>query len=538
MKKTYVVLLSVMMLLVVLSGCSGNNNAASGNKSEAQGDDSPLKFKVTTINFGETPTDKLIQKEWLKLASEAMGRPLDINFEYINIADYAEKLKIIMAGGDLPDVLTIFGMDNKEVLKYGAQGVLEELTQHKAFMPNYAKVLEESEDSKKIAYSEDGKVYGFYNLQMTDTPPALMINDVAGIRNDLLKKHNLAVPTTQEEFYHVAKQLKQLYPDIYPIVLVEEWMNIQATLFSGNHTAEGRYFNGEKFAYGPLEDGYKEALMTLNKWYAEGLISPDFIAHTSAEGLASVANGTAFMAPNIYPEYSSIWSKQYPDQEWVLIPGLKNSKYGEPWNKYSQQSAAKKLSNGTSIVISSQSKVKEDVIKFVDLMYSDKISEVLTWGIEGETFKRKADGTRELLPEFVGGESSDKLISIGLPASGRSRAGIFPTPQNFSMLWDNFNGKNKIFDGRKVVEDQSSVFARESNIGMVNPNSQAPRVQLSLDENEQYANIMTAVNTFAKEEMVKFIMGKRSFDEWDDYLKKINAIGDINKALDIYNSKL
>lgn len=536
--------LSIIMIVSVISGCSGSGNTGnsgsnSGGENAGSKDNSkPLKLKVTTINFGETPTDKLIQNEWIKRTSDAMGRELDIDFEYINIADYGEKLKILMAGGDLPDVLTIFGMKNEEVIKYGELGILEELTQHAAIMPNYAKILEEAENVKNIAYTAEGKVFGFYNLQLTDTTPALMISDSAGIRYDILKKHDIKLPTTQEEFYQVAKQIKELYPDSFPIVQLEEWSKIQTTLFSGNHTAEGRYYNGNEFVYGPLEDGYKEALMTLNKWYTDGLISPDYFAHTSAEGMASVANGTAFMAPNIYPEYSSIWASQYPDQEWVVIPGLKNANYGEPWNKYSQQSAPKKLNSGTSVVISAKSKVKEDAIKFVDLMFSDEIAEVLTWGVEGTTFQKNADGTRELLPQFIGGEGSDELIELALPASGRSRAGIFPTPQNFSMLWDNFNGKNKFFNGTEIVETQSSVFAREGGVGIVSPNSTAPSVQLTVDENEEYANIMTAVDTFAKEELVKFIKGARSFDEWNKYLEQINAVGNIQKALDIYNSKL
>jgi putative aldouronate transport system substrate-binding protein len=49
---------------------------------------------------------------------------------------------------------------------------------------------------------------------------------------------------------------------------------------------------------------------------------------------------------------------------------------------------------------------------------------------------------------------------------------------------------------------------------------------------------MTAVDTFAKEAKIQFIKGERSFDDWDKYLEEIHSIGDIEKALDIYNSKL
>ena len=49
---------------------------------------------------------------------------------------------------------------------------------------------------------------------------------------------------------------------------------------------------------------------------------------------------------------------------------------------------------------------------------------------------------------------------------------------------------------------------------------------------------MTPVETYAKEQKIKFIKGERSFDDWDNYITEINKMGDIEAALEIYNSKL
>ena len=49
---------------------------------------------------------------------------------------------------------------------------------------------------------------------------------------------------------------------------------------------------------------------------------------------------------------------------------------------------------------------------------------------------------------------------------------------------------------------------------------------------------MTPVETYAQEQKVKFIKGERSFDEWNKYIEELNNMGDINAALEIYNSKL
>ena len=69
-------------------------------------------------------------------------------------------------------------------------------------------------------------------------------------------------------------------------------------------------------------------------------------------------------------------------------------------------------------------------------------------------------------------------------------------------------------------------------------NSFSQSVTLSTDENEEYANIMTAVTTYAEEQTAKFISGARSLDEWDAFIEELQDMGDIQKALDIKNSKL
>lgn len=534
MKKLTALLLALSLSTAVLAGCTpaAEKPVDSTDPSAAA---SPLEFSVTTVNFGEEPTGKEIQNAWLAKCEELMGRKIVPQYEFINISDYSEKLKILMAGGDLPDVVSAFGLPNSDVIKYGEQGVIEDLTQYKDKMPNYMKYVDKDENSKKAAYSAEGKLFSFYGVQVWDTPTGYTTYQSA-VRGDILEKHKLSYPTTIEEFYQVAKVLKAEYPDMYPVVQLEEWAPIDGVLLASNHSSSDRYFNGKKFVYGPLEEGYKEALMEMKQWYDEGLIAPDFFAHTQAEGMASLAGGTAFMIPNIYTEYPGLWVADYPDQTWVLLDGLKNEKYGNPWNR-TKVNKDSVLQNGNGMVISSSAKEKEDLVEFMDLQYNDDVAEILSWGLEGKTFTVNEEGERELLPEFKGGESSDTLIQMALPASGRCRAGISQVVQNMTMLWDNFNPVCKIYNGKEVVESQNSVYSRTVE-GEVHPNEYAPPITLPDAENQEYANIMTAVETFVKEAKVQFINGERSFDDWDKYLEEINSMGDIDQAMELYNSKL
>lgn len=45
--------------------------------------------------------------------------------------------------------------------------------------------------------------------------------------------------------------------------------------------------------YGAVQDGYKEYLMTMNKWMKEGLVDLDLLALTGVRIAAKITNGTA-----------------------------------------------------------------------------------------------------------------------------------------------------------------------------------------------------------------------------------------------------
>ena len=55
-------------------------------------------------------------------------------------------------------------------------------------------------------------------------------------------------------------------------------------------------------------------------------------------------------------------------------------------------------------------------------------------------------------------------------------------------------------------------------------------------EGDQMGKIKGPVNTYVEENVVKFIKGQRSFDDWDNFVKDIKNLN-IQTVLDILNSK-
>lgn len=539
LKKAVSLVIAGAMLLGTLAGCAGgdgstgSSTAGSSTTGSSTSGGEKLSFKITTVGFGEDPTGKPIQEEWLKQCGELMGKTLEPKYEYIHSEDYEQKIKIICAGGDIPDLLTYWKDTQANLIKFGEQGLFVELTENMDKLPNYKTVLDADSTSEKSLYSESGKLYGFYNARYQPDGDNMIYN-AAGFRKDLLDANNLEVPETVEDVYNVAKAFKAAYPDKYPIILHEEWQMPENLFFATNHTNTNRYFDGTEWKFGPMDEGYKDALIEMNKWYTEGLISPDYFTHTSENGAASVASGDAMIIPSIWDGYPGVWERDYPDQEWVLVPGIRNDKYGDPWCFYAGSPDLWKLNASYCVLIGAKSKLVNDMLALMDLQYSDQIVNLLTWGIEGVSYEVDADGQKHMLQKYIDGTATTDELGLG---SGKCRSGVFPQPQNVTQMaetspvgniWYGGEYRGRVFDFLQDKYDDKFVY----------PGSKVTLSPLSTDESQEYSNTMTAVKTFTDEQRVKFIKGERSFDEWDAYLEEIQKMGDVQSAMDIYNSKI
>ena len=64
-----------------------------------------------------------------------------------------------------------------------------------------------------------------------------------------------------------------------------------------------------------------------------------------------------------------------------------------------------------------------------------------------------------------------------------------------------------------------------------------PPITMSVDESTRYSNIMSDINTYVNEMVLKFIMGEEPMENWDAYVEKIKKM-DIDKAIAIQEEAL
>ena len=176
---------------------------------------------------------------------------------------------------------------------------------------------------------------------------------------------------------------------------------------------------------------------------------------------------------------------------------------------------------GYSKAISSKSKYVEQLVKYIDWLYSEEGIETVTFGKEGETFERDANGNI-VLTDNVKSPTKPEGKNDYETYYGLFKQEIYTVQTDYAM--------DAIVRGPLFKKAQKIMV--ENNCYDKLP----PVINLSSEDKEEISNIVTQVNTLRDETIVKVITGEYSIDEVDDFLKKAKDLK-IDKAVELYNEQ-
>jgi putative aldouronate transport system substrate-binding protein len=520
-----------LALLMVFSGCSNNSKKSDINEENQE----VMRFSVTLPANGVDNPNSLVGKEWHKRMEAYMGKKVEIEYNYIPSSEYDEKVKLMIASDDLTDFfVTPLFYDTTEMAE---QGQLLELGQYQDLMPNYMNYISKVKNGKKRVTDADGNMFTF---KETSTPrfPAdrgMLIQNTSAYRYDVFEANNIKIPETLDEFYGAAKKLKELYPDKYPVAT--KWNSLRS-LFSANHIRDEIFWDGEKYVYGVLDEGYKDALQFANKLYAEKLLDPEYTIDTDDTLKRKALNGDNLMWLTQWFTTPAEYTRTADDGKIFAVSLYPdNPKYGKAWQE---------VVNGNTpdlgwgvYGVSSKVKNPEELIKFIDYQYSDEMIQLITWGIEGTTYTIGEDG----VPTFVDllktakdpwlegdkyGMRASRNHNPGLQMVSDARAFVDFAATDYTV----FNGKYEEVPIEKA-EFLTSLPMPENDY--VPSWLSEPSIQLTSSESQRVSEIMNPIKTFVTEEQAKFVAGKNSFDNWQAFIDKVKKMGNVDEALKIYN---
>lgn len=564
MRKILAAALALALAVSVFAGCSKGGDTSSkapttttSGSSVSGGSEgttlpelpnNTLSITVARPQFNEPAEGAEVQKMWDEMMPEYLGCTLDITWEETLWNDYLTNQPTQMASGTFADVVP-FGTTTKDLPnQYGPDQMLVDLSQYKDLFVNYQKFIDGTTGGEEAIYNEDGSVYAFYSGSVNE-------NNIQGAQSftafayrfDLLQENDLTPATTLDEYTELCRKLKELYPDAYPISNSTKDYAFYRGFVGIFHTWDTLYWNGSEWVYGPTEDSFREMLIYLNGLYKEGLIDPEFVTDTSDQVKAKAVTGKILTVPTLWAGSVADWNKAIKEggdtkTSWGLayLP----SKDGEmvSW-KWGSKMPGYSLTKNFGIMINADTEYPEWIIKMIDYQYSDEMIDMMNWGVEGETYEVKEDGTKDFTEAVYNEEDPDLYMGkYGSTALAYRRCGINFAPDVFEPLaylmdkdpwWDESDGYTT---GQYWI--MSDKYGGEDSVA---PADRAPYYTLSSDESQTRASAVTAYETITKEWGANFISGVKDPNndaDWQAYLDTLASSGvDMEGTIEVLNEK-
>jgi ABC-type sugar transport system, periplasmic component len=563
-KRLLGLLLTTVMVTSLLAGCTKNESvketdaptteattnaatdAAVENNGMSELKDNTLSFTVSIPTFGKDTEGLAVQEKWQEMMEEYLGCKLDITWSYVPWADYQQNEEVILASGNLPDVFTYSKRDAINV--YGVDGQVLNIAEYEDMLTYYSRFIEGTVGGKDAAYNEDGSAYyfkdGMYNAAGLTGGQSFAS---FAYRFDVLQEHGLEPATTLEEFDALCAALYELYPDTYVMGNTDKNYAFYRGFTGIFHTSETLYWNGNEWAYGPVEDNFREALKYINSLYEKGYIDPEFATADSDAATEKATTGKFLMSPTLWSGMARHWNVNVridDSFEWGLAYLPENPDMGTPWKWGSRLDGSYLVSNGLGIGISANAPNADWLVKLVDYQYSPEMIEMLNWGIEGVTYTKSADGQKQFDADIMAlDDPVSELSNYGVMSTSVSRTGIPFVPQDFEAVVQQLKGEPWWTPTDGYVEGQYwEMSAKLGGPDSIHPQDLAPVTFLSPEEAARRADITAACGELAREWSVRFITGELDINsdaDWDTYVNTVKyAVDDFDGIIQMLNDNV
>lgn len=335
------------------------------------------------------------------------------------------------------------------------------------------------------------------------------------IRKDWLDELGLEVPVTYDELEEVLRQFKEKKNAYAPLSIgANGYMETSHALSAGYGVLEDFMQVDGEVVYGPVQDGWREYLTMLNRWYEEGLLDPDFMTNGGWQvDTAMVVNGETGVWNAMYTMISQYESSD-PDLEVVpMTSPVKN--VGDELHIRRENGFV-----GNAVAISADCEYPEIAMQLWNYLYTEEGSLLANYGVENDTFTYQ-DRTPVLTDKIADNEQYSMSQAQALYLMPPSRfGGFYDWTRELAAVPEK---DVKAFDIWGVADDAYILPAR---------------ISYTSEESTERAKIVAEVSTYMKENSVKFITGVLDIDaEWDNYVNQLKELG-IDRAVEITQAAL
>lgn len=558
MKKLFAILLAAAMILSVFAGCGNaaasvaaeeTSSAASSTPASEASEEAPEEADTPASAEEvpeEAPEEALVSLEyplvtdgseqitvWVSLpphvapymedvaesaayraAAEATG--IQMVTTTVSAAVENEQFQLMCASGTTGDYDIIVGATRA----YGSTDaaiedeIVIDLSEYLPdYMPDYYGFLQSDEEVRKLLTTDSGAIADIAGRATGGRPQGF------GIRKDWLDKSGLEIPTTYDELYEVLTVFKNDYNCPEPLLMYSTGFLDNDFLCSGfGMTQSGYYIEDGTVKYAYVEDSFKQYCQLISKWYAEGLLSRDFLQNVQGAGIsydAQMQDGTAGVFMTGVDIFSSGSAEAASDPDWEAVPMADVTVNSGDTITVGKTPNSDPLSNKWNVTTGVSEERMANVLGFVNWFFTGEGSIACNFGIEGEGFEYDENGDPRLT----------ELVTNNPDGMGSFIA------ESIYLNWC----APYILDTR-YYDSIYDTEAQATAIGIWNSNrdnSQQYHGELTSDENSAYNAIYSDIDTYIDNMAISFMTGAADVDaEWDTFVSTIESM-DIAGCIEI-----
>ncbi|MDF0480074.1 extracellular solute-binding protein [Vagococcus sp. PNs007] len=528
-KKTRLMMVG-LLVSGVLVGCGSNDKKAKDSKDsgiEVNEKGMPIvkeNLKMTMMAPGAGVA------EWKDLSMlKDYSKMTNIDFKYTTppLSDFATKLNLAFASGDLPDI--IFGaggnLSSGMELDYGQQGILVELEDLiPKYAPNLNKLMDEDPSIRKSITTPDGHIYSLPSVVRSSTgiwPRWPLWYNGEWLENLDVKE----LPKTTEEFYKLLVRFRDEDPngngkkDEIPISdekmdSIRPWlMGAFGMKDQGIEEVDG------KVRYAAMTDNYKEFVTYMNRLYKEGLLDSEIYSQSEEQKKGKGQDDRL----GVFADWFSYFSTGQTEAE-----GLKNPMFQpltSPVSKKAVVPGSPRLVRGT-FVITKDNPSPEASLRWADHFYTEEGYELLNRGTEGDLWEYvkndKGEEVKVYTKNYDVAKAEENRGKVS-PSYGINVPGLEPDLEPINV---DPNDPGSV--------EFSNFIAKETEEKIV-PNAEVPfpLIYLTKEEQDKVSATSTDIRTYVEQMEAKFITGVEPISNWDKYVETLKSM-DMDAFVKIY----
>ena len=467
--------------------------------------DEKIELTVWGVNTLSDYVVDLNETPFYQALEEATG--VHVNFIHPNSSNLQEQFNLLMFADKLPDIIYGGNLYTGGPFQGVADNVFVNLADYlPEYAPDYWKIITANDNIYREASNAEGVIAIFGRMKLAMDPPFHRMV----LKQEMLDELGIEIPQTIDEVEVMFA--KMLEKGITPFMIAKN--GLEANLMGVYDVVNGfqKDENG-KVSWGMIAPGFKDYLTLMHKWYDLGYISKDF---------ANQANtNTMFDNGEIGTYYNAIVATYNRGQRYgatiVAAPYLRlNDTQKLHWED-TQYGNFIYNSESDYVVITTSCENIEAACKWMNYRYTQEGADLCNWGVEGLNYN-VVDGQKVYNDLMLKNEKF--------------------TPEQASYYY-------KMHLGAKLAEPDvvchanllASEGARASRMrwadcDYIDKEYVLPPLSYTSEQNARRTEIMTEINTYMNEMVLKFIIGTESLDNYDAYVENVKKMG-IDEAIQI-----